>query len=124
MPKLLPVKLAGVQRLLATRLVIRTVISLLATKMMRGAYPNVSSSTPISTGPMTKFCRHWFLRSRCHYSSSGVTGGQVTEFKQMVKNLHRKMVAPYLPRSVRKWWQKVPIRSQEQVSEISHSGES
>jgi glycogen operon protein len=30
-----------------------------------------------------------FFAPECSYSSSGVTGGQVTEFKQMVKNLHR-----------------------------------
>ena len=30
-----------------------------------------------------------FFAPECRYSSSGVTGGQVTEFKQMVKNLHR-----------------------------------
>jgi isoamylase len=30
-----------------------------------------------------------FFAPECGYSSSGVTGGQVTEFKQTVKNLHR-----------------------------------
>ena len=30
-----------------------------------------------------------FFAPECRYSSSGVTGGQVTEFKQMVKDLHR-----------------------------------
>jgi glycogen debranching enzyme GlgX len=30
-----------------------------------------------------------FFAPECSYSSSGATGGQVTEFKQMVKNLHR-----------------------------------
>jgi isoamylase len=30
-----------------------------------------------------------FFAPESRYSSSGVTGGQVTEFKQMVKNLHR-----------------------------------
>ena len=30
-----------------------------------------------------------FFAPECSYSSNGVTGGQVTEFKQMVKNLHR-----------------------------------
>jgi Alpha amylase, catalytic domain len=30
-----------------------------------------------------------FFAPECSYSSSGVTGGQVTEFKRMVKKLHR-----------------------------------